>query len=74
MFVNGVRTGMEAIVAVRRPILQDLHQALTVFFVAAAGSSMRGTAECLIVAPSLQAAVAATTACALSFRHYNYIT
>ena len=74
MFMNGARTGMivAIIVAVRQAILKDRHLALTVFFLAAAGSTSQGTAECLVVTTTIQTAGATTTACALPFRNYNY--
>ena len=72
MYGNGVRTGMVVTAAVHRPILQDHHLALTVFFVAVAGASSQGAAECRIVTSTFQAAGTATAVCALPFRNYNY--
>ena len=64
MYGNGVRTGMEAIAAVHRPILQALHLALAVWAVAVAGSAMLSTAECRIVATAARTVGATTLVCA----------
>ena len=72
MYGNGVRTGMEATAAIRRPIQQDLHLALTVFSVAAAGSTVPGNAVCRIVASTIPSIVTTTAASALFFSNYNY--
>ena len=73
MYGNGARTGMAVTAAVLRPILQDHHRALAVFFVAVAGTAARGAAECLFVAASVQTTGTSTAVCALPFRNYNYI-
>ena len=73
MYMNGAGTGMEIIVAVHRPILQDLHRALAAFFVAAAGATAQGAAVCRVVTTTTLTSVATSTASALSFRNYNYI-
>ena len=73
MYGNGVRTGMEAIAAVHRPILQALHLALSVFFVAVAGATTQGTAVYRFVTATTQAAGTTTTASALFFSNYNNI-
>ena len=72
MFMNGVRTGMETIAAVRRPILQDHHLALATCAVAAAWATLRGSAGCRIVATALPTSGSNTTASALFFSNYNY--
>ena len=75
MYGNGVKTGMVEYILriVHRPILQDHYLALAVFSVAAAGTAMRGTAECRFVAAAVPAAGSTSTASALLFRNYNYI-
>ena len=72
MYMNGVRTGMEITAAIHRLILQDHHLALSVFSVAVAGTSMRGSAVCRIVAATAQTTGTTTAVSALSFRNYNY--
>ena len=72
MFMSGVRTGMAVTAAVLRPILQDHHRALAVFFVAVAGAATLGAAVCLIVTAAIQTAGTTTSVCALPFRNYNY--
>ena len=75
MYGNGARTGMEATITaiVRQLILQALHLALPVFSVAAAGTTMQGTAVCRIVTSTFPAVGATTAASALFFSNYNNI-
>ena len=71
MFMSGVRTGMEAIAAVHRPILQALHQALAACAVAAAGTSTLGAAECRIVPTAIQTTRTTSSVCAFLFLRIN---
>ena len=73
MYGNGVRTGMESIAAVHRPILQALHLAMAVCTVAVAGNSMLRTAEYRVDTAAPQAVGATTLVCASPFlsKHMN---
>ncbi len=71
MFMNGVRTGKETTAAVRRPIQQDHHRALTACSVAAAGTSMRSSAEYRFVATTIQTTRASISVCAFLFLRIN---
>lgn len=75
MYGNGVKTGIIVviIVVVQKTILQDQHRALTASFVAAAGTPMRGSAVCRIVATTIPAAGTTTAVSALPFSNYSYI-
>ena len=73
MYGNGVRTGMETTVAVRRPILQDQHLALAACAVAAVGTTpaARITAGYRIVATTVRAAVTTISGCAFLYLSIN---
>ena len=68
MYGNGVRTGMETIVAVHRQIQWDLRLALAAFSAMAAGTATLGAAVCrfvtAVVRVSSVAAVAASASSA----------
>ena len=60
MYGSGAATGMENTAVARRPILKVLTMGRTVWFVAAAGTTMR-RAVVLLTAPATAQAIAATT-------------
>ena len=73
MYGNGVMTGKEITAAVHRPIQQDHLQALTAFFVAAAGTSTRVFVECRFVTTTIPAPGTSAAVSASSYRNYNNI-
>ena len=75
MFGNGARTGIAAaiIAAVQKTILRAHHLALAASFVVVAGSTMRSTAVCRIVATAALTSGTATAVSALPFSNYSYI-
>ena len=60
MYGSGAATGMENTAVARRPILKVLTMGRTVWFVAAAGTTMR-RAVVLLTAPATVQAIAPTT-------------
>ena len=65
MYGNGVRTGMEAIAAVRRRIRRDRHLALAACFVVLAGATAaRGAVGCRVVATAIPTTSATSAASA----------
>ena len=62
MYGNGVVIGMEAMVAVHKPILQVLQVAPAVCCAEVDGSAAQGTAECRFGAATTTMSVGSTTA------------